>query len=59
MPHGELSKHLDHVKCMCPTISRGMINRDMQLYYSNLMSEDRECGLVSSENNSESCDYSI
>ena len=48
--HGKFNKYLDHVKYVCPTINRNMINRSIQLHRSSLMYED-ECNVVFNENN--------
>ena len=56
-PHGELNKHLDRVKDVCPTITRNMINKDMQLNWTSLMYED-ECVVVSNEDNDTNDDFS-
>ena len=37
VPHGEFNKHLDGVKDICPTITRNMINRDVQLHRTSLI----------------------
>ena len=50
VPHGEFNKHLDGVKDICPTITRNMINRDVQLHRTSLIQKD-ECVLVSNEDN--------
>ena len=58
IPHGELNKHLDDAKRVCPTISRNMNDRDVHLHWSSLIIEDIECGSISNENNCENSDYS-
>ena len=48
VPHGEFNKYLDRVNDICPTITRSMINRVLQLHWTSLMHED-ECIVVSNE----------
>ena len=57
VPYGELNKHLDSAKRVCPVISRRKFNRAAQLYWSSSMSEDYECVPLSNENYSENSDY--
>ena len=57
VPHGEFKKHLDRVKDVCHTITRNMINMDMQLHRSSLMYED-ERGIVSNEDNDTNDNFS-
>ena len=40
MYHGELIKGLDNIKLIYPAICHNMINRDIQLHWSSLMSKD-------------------
>ena len=57
MPHGEVNKHLDDTKRICPTISRNIFNRAIRLHWSSLFSEDDDYRLVSNKNENESESY--
>ena len=57
VPHGELNKQLERVKVLYPSITRNMINRDMQLHWTSLMNED-ERSIVSNEDNDTNTNFS-
>ena len=57
VPHGEVNIHLYRVKDICPTITRNMINRAMQVHWTSLMDKD-ECAVVSNEDNDTNADFS-
>ena len=54
---GELNKQLERVNVICPSITRNMINRAMQLHWTSLMDED-ECVVVSNEDNDTNANFS-
>ena len=56
-PHGELNKHLDRVKDICPTITRSMINRAIRSHWTSLMYED-DCVVVYNEDNDTNNNFS-
>ena len=58
--HGEFNKQLEHVKDICPTITRNMINKDMRVHWTSLkmlMDED-EYVVVSNEDNNTNVNFS-
>ena len=57
MYHGELIKRLDNIKLIYPVICHNMINRDIQLHWSSLMSKDDKKYFIFFENNNDNCDY--
>ena len=57
VPHGEFNKQHESVKNVCPSITRNMINRAMQLHWTSLMDED-ECAVVSNEDNDTNSNFS-
>ena len=57
VPHGEFNKQHESVKNVCPSITRNMINRAMQLHWTSLMDED-ECAVVSNEDNDTNANFS-
>ena len=60
VPHGEFNKQLEHVKDICPTITRNMINRAMRIHWTSLKSvmDEDECVVVSNEDNDTSAKFS-
>ena len=57
VPHGEFNKQLENIKVVCPSITRNMINRAMQLHCTSLMDED-ECAVVSNKDNDTNTNFS-
>ena len=57
VPHGEVNIHIYRAKDICPTITRNMINRAMQVHWTSLMDKD-ECAVVSNEDNDTNADFS-
>ena len=60
VPHGEFNKQLEHVKDICPTITRNMINRAMHIHWTSLKSlmDEDECAVVYNEDNDTNSNFS-
>ena len=58
VPRGELNKYVNDMKRIYPTTSHSMIDMDMQIWWSSLMSEDHKYHSVVNKNNNENCDSS-